>query len=188
MARPKEFDSDTALDAAIEVFRAHGFAGTSAGMLTQGMKIGRQSLYDTFGDKWRLYVAAVGRYSMVEVQAHLDALRGGPTAWDGLFAMIERVVEQADRPCLGVGSICEFGDQHEDLLKAREAAGRMLTSGMVTALREAQAAGQASSGIDPEDGVAFLNSSIAGIRIAARGGAGPEQLRALGRLALRAIG
>jgi AcrR family transcriptional regulator len=146
MARPKEFDSDTALDAAIEVFRAHGFAGTSAGMLTQGMKIGRQSLYDTFGDKWRLYVAAVGRYSMIEVQAHLDALRGGATAWDGLCAMIERVVDQADRPCLGVGSICEFGDQHEDLLKAREAAGRMLTSGMVTALREAQAAGQASSG------------------------------------------
>jgi len=188
MARPKEFDSDAALDAAIEVFRAHGFAGTSAAMLTQGMKIGRQSLYDTFGDKWRLYVAAVARYSLMEVQAHLEALRIGPTPWDGIGRMMERVVEQADRPCLGVRSICEFGDQHQDLLKAREAAGRMLTSGMAAALREAQAAGQMSPEIDPDDGAAFLNSSIAGIRIAARGGAGPQQLHALGRLALRALG
>jgi TetR/AcrR family transcriptional regulator, transcriptional repressor for nem operon len=188
MARPKEFDSDVALDAAIEVFRAHGFAGTSAGMLTEGMKIGRQSLYDTFGDKWRLYVAAVGRYSMLEVQAHLEALRTGPTAWDGLRHLIDRVVEQAHRPCLGVSSICEFGQEHDDLLKAREAAGRMLTSGMVAALSEAQAARQVSPDITPEDGATFLNSSIAGIRIAARGGAGPEQLHALGRLALRALG
>jgi AcrR family transcriptional regulator len=188
MARPKEFDSDLALDAAIEVFRAHGFAGTSAAMLTGAMNIGRQSLYDTFGDKWRLYVAAVARYSMMEVQAHLSALRDGPTAWDGLRRLMARVVEEADRPCLGVSSICEFGEQHADLVKAREAAGRMLTSGMVAALRDAQAAGQVSAGVDPQDGAAFLNSSIAGLRIAARGGAGPEQLHALGRLALRALG
>ncbi len=58
MARPKEFDSDKALNTAIGVFSEHGFEGTSAGMLTDAMKIGRQSLYDTFGDKWQLYCAS----------------------------------------------------------------------------------------------------------------------------------
>ncbi|OWJ59872.1 TetR/AcrR family transcriptional regulator, partial [Inquilinus limosus] len=48
MARPKEFDSEKALDAAIEVFREHGFDGTSTDMLVRAMGIGRQSLYDTF--------------------------------------------------------------------------------------------------------------------------------------------
>ena len=52
MARNKEFDRDDALDAAIGVFREHGFEGTSTDMLVRAMKIGRQSLYYTFGDKW----------------------------------------------------------------------------------------------------------------------------------------
>jgi TetR/AcrR family transcriptional regulator, transcriptional repressor for nem operon len=56
MARPKEFVEEQALDAAIEVFREHGFEGTSAEMVVRAMRIGRQSLYDTFGDKWEIYL------------------------------------------------------------------------------------------------------------------------------------
>ena len=48
MARPKEFVEEQALDAAIDVFREHGFEGTSAEMLVRALRIGRQSLYDTF--------------------------------------------------------------------------------------------------------------------------------------------
>ena len=51
MARPREFDTDSALDGAIAVFREHGFEGTSAQMLVDAMGIGRQSLYTAFGDK-----------------------------------------------------------------------------------------------------------------------------------------
>ena len=73
MARPREFDADTALDGAIGVFREHGFEGASAEMLVKAMGIGRQSLYDTFGDKWQLYRAAVRRYGMGECSAHIEA-------------------------------------------------------------------------------------------------------------------
>lgn len=78
MARPKEFDLQEALDAAVSVFREHGFAGSSATMLIQAMRIGRQSAYDTFGDKWQLYLASVRRYVSAEVGAHSAALRGVP--------------------------------------------------------------------------------------------------------------
>ena len=77
MARHKEFDRETAIDAAIAVFREHGYEGTSTGMLVEGMSIGRQSLYDTFGDKWQLYQAALQRYSAAETSEHATALGPG---------------------------------------------------------------------------------------------------------------
>jgi AcrR family transcriptional regulator len=51
MARHKEFDRDLALGAAINVFSEHGYEGTSTDQLLTAMKISRQSMYDTFGDK-----------------------------------------------------------------------------------------------------------------------------------------
>jgi hypothetical protein len=90
-------------------FREHGFDGTSTDMLVRAMKIARQSLYDTFGDKWKLYGLAVERYSTEETNAHLAMLRGEPRAVDSIRAMMERVVEAAEQACLGIGSICEFG-------------------------------------------------------------------------------
>jgi TetR/AcrR family transcriptional repressor of nem operon len=45
----------------------------------------------------------------------LRALRSGVRAIDGIDAMLRRVVETAYQPCLGVGSICEFGVSRPDL-------------------------------------------------------------------------
>lgn len=109
MARPREFDTDAALDGAIAVFSEHGYEGSSAQMLVDAMGIGRQSLYAAFGDKWQLYCAAVRRYGMGECAAHFEALRSGARAIDGIAAMLRHVVETAYTPCLGVGSTCEFG-------------------------------------------------------------------------------
>jgi AcrR family transcriptional regulator len=187
MGRPKAFDRDEALDAAVGVFREHGYEGSSSEMLVGAMKIGRQSLYDTFGDKWRLYREAVDRYCTAETLAHREQLRRGPRAIGGLEAMIERVVVDAGRPCLGVGSIAEFGRSRADLNGVHEAADRALSSAIARRIRDAQAEGDVARTIDPAAAARFLIANIAGIRVAARGGAGPDQLQALGQLALRAL-
>src|SRR5438132_9774263 len=109
MARPREFDTDSALDGAIAVFREHGFEGTSAQMLVDAMGIGRQSLYAAFGDKWQLYCSAARRYGMGECAVHFDALRSGRRGIDGIYAMLRRVVETADQPCLGASRIFPYG-------------------------------------------------------------------------------
>ena len=180
MARPKAFDKDAALDASIGVFREHGFEGTSAQMLVGAMGIGRQSLYDTFGDKWRLYCAAVERYAQTETLAHREALRSGARAIDGLQAMLDRVVAQADQACLGVGSICEFGRSRKDLTAIHEAAWRALAPALLDQIRRAQAEGDLAPGLEPQAAADFLNANIAGIRIAARGGGGPAPRKAHG--------
>ncbi|EPX56428.1 Transcriptional regulator, TetR family [Cystobacter fuscus DSM 2262] len=187
MARPKAFDTEEALDAAIGVFREHGFEGTSADMLVKAMGIGRQSLYDTFGDKWGVYCAAVRRYAAQEGEAHAAALRSRPRAIEGLRAMVERLVKDAGQACLGVGSICEFGRARADLAKIHDAAERALHGMIVERVRAAQADGDVGVDLKPEEAAGFLLASFAAIRIAARGGAKADQLRGLGRLALRAL-
>src|SRR5258708_11432139 len=131
MARPKAFDEEQALDAAINVFREHGFEGTSAEMLVRALKIGRQSLYDTFGDKWKIYLASVRRYVTAETRAHLLALRSGPDAIDGIRAMIDRVVADAGQSCLGVNSISRFGRSRPELADLHDAAARAISAAVV---------------------------------------------------------
>lgn len=169
------------------VFREHGFEGSSARMLTDAMGIGRQSAYDTFGDKWRLYCEALRSYAADETSAHIAALSGAARASDGIRAMIERVVAEAHTPCLGVGSVCEFGETRSELNAIRAAAGIPLRDAIIRAVRAAQNEGDIARELNAEDVAAYLIGNVSGIRIAARGGACEEQLHAMGALALRAL-
>src|ERR1700720_934012 len=110
MARPKEFERETALQGAIGVFAEHGYEGTSTDALTRAMGINRQSMYDTFGDKWRLYLEALQRYVADSVSDQLRALNAAPSPIKGLEAHLHQAVDRAiadpSPTCLGLSAIC----------------------------------------------------------------------------------
>jgi AcrR family transcriptional regulator len=60
--RPRSFDREQALDAAMNVFWSKGYEGASLTELTEAMGINPPSLYAAFGDKEGLFVEAVRRY------------------------------------------------------------------------------------------------------------------------------
>jgi AcrR family transcriptional regulator len=62
VGRPREFNRDHALEAAMRVFWRHGYEGASLTALTDVMGISRPSLYAAFGDKAGLFREAVARY------------------------------------------------------------------------------------------------------------------------------
>jgi TetR/AcrR family transcriptional repressor of nem operon len=66
--RPREFDLDEAVEAAIEVFRTRGYHGTSVQDLTEGTGIARGSLYKAFHDKRSLFLAALEQSTAASVQ------------------------------------------------------------------------------------------------------------------------
>lgn len=191
MARPKIFDPDTALDAAISIFSQHGFEGTSATALTAAMGVGRQSLYDTFGDKWQLYLSALRRYVNRSVATQILALRAAPKALDGIAAHFSVLIEDACssvRPaCLGVGAICEFGREKPEVTEITEASNRLLTYAIKERLVEAQAKGEIAGDLDPQDAAGFLVGNLVAIKVAARAGAGRHTLQSIAAIALRSL-
>lgn len=93
MARPREFDTDEALERAMNVFWTKGYEGASLQDLLDAMEIARGSLYKAFQDKRSVYLAALDRYDRVEIQRAVDALRDRSTG-DGA-ARIRLFLEDA---------------------------------------------------------------------------------------------
>ena len=103
--RPRGFDPEKALDAAICTFWKHGYEGASLEALTTAMGINRPSLYAAFGDKADLFEKAVRRYQATNWGAIGEALSAAPdidSLIDGYFAAVRQNVggEGSPRGCL----------------------------------------------------------------------------------------
>jgi AcrR family transcriptional regulator len=73
--RPRSFDRDSALDAAVLVFWDKGYDGSSIEDLTHVMGINRPSLYATFGNKRDLFMQAIDRYAATHGNRAFSAFR-----------------------------------------------------------------------------------------------------------------
>ncbi|MDN3275329.1 TetR/AcrR family transcriptional regulator [Frankia sp. RB7] len=82
--RPREFDRDAALEAAMLLFWRKGFAGASMNDLCDAMGVRSPSLYAAFESKEALYLAAFQHYATTEGQAVWDKLADGATARAGV--------------------------------------------------------------------------------------------------------
>lgn len=191
MARPKEFDRDSALQAAIAVFADHGYEGSSTETLLGAMKISRQSLYDTFGDKRRLYLEALQRYNADSVAELLDAMHEGGSPLARIEAML---IAFASRPtgetaigCLGVSAICEFGRSDRDVAFLTDASGQVLQSALARQVEAAKEAGEIGADIDTTAATEFVGASLSGMRVAARNGATAVMLRNIARMTIRSL-
>jgi TetR/AcrR family transcriptional regulator, transcriptional repressor for nem operon len=145
MARPREFHREEALERAIGVFWAKGYASTSTDDLLTAMGIGRQSLYNAFQDKRALYLEALERYQGTTTAGHLQRLNGAASPIAGVEALLLGLISDTDDiralGCMGVGAICEFGSADPDIVALRAKVSPALQSRLAERLKEGQAAG-----------------------------------------------
>jgi AcrR family transcriptional regulator len=191
MVRPREFDRDEVLERAMSVFWSKGFAATSTSDLVEAMQIGRQSMYDSFGDKRALYLEALAQYQQQSVAAHIGRLRSGKTALAGIEAMLVGLAP-ADKSlrhkgCMGVGAITEFGRDDPDVVKLREKAAVMLVRALTEAVTLAKQQGDIPQQVDTAESVRFIGTLMRGLQTDARAGVKPEALKATARFSLAAL-
>ena len=95
MSRPREFDEEAVLERALELFWRDGYAATSLQALLTHMGISRQSLYNTFGDKRRLFLAALDRYADLRAREMLGDLEHEDASLAEVFGFFERLGQNA---------------------------------------------------------------------------------------------
>ncbi|MFE7228580.1 TetR/AcrR family transcriptional regulator [Nocardioides sp. NPDC057577] len=88
--RPRSFDENAVLDAAMRAFWEHGYEGTSVATLEAATGLRAPSLYGAFGSKEALYQSALERYA----SEHGAVLRPDGPARE---AISEFLLEAADR-------------------------------------------------------------------------------------------
>jgi AcrR family transcriptional regulator len=191
MARHKEFERDEALGAAIRVFSDHGYEGTSTDDLLKAMKISRQSMYDTFGDKRSLYLEALRRYNADSLARIVADLKGDRSALRRIEAVLVafavRPESEASRCCLGVSAICEFGRADAAVATLTDEASRILSSSLESVIKAGIASGDFAVDLDVTTAVHFLGATLAGMKVSARNGASPETLTAIAHMALKSL-
>lgn len=192
MARTRTFDEQQATDRAMELFWREGYGAASLDRLLAATDLSKSSLYEVFGSKRGVLLAALARYreqGMAALIAPLLQPKAGRAAIEQTFrnALDHALSAQGQRGCLINNCLVEVG-AHDD--EIRDAACEVL-AGLEQAFFEAVRRGQQDGTIAGRDKpralARFLVNTLSGINVAAKRQPGRAVLHDIVRVALRAL-
>lgn len=187
--RPREFDTDQALDQAVLLFWRQGYEGTSLSDLENAMGITRKSVYAAFGNKEELFRKVLQRYSEGFAAYGLESLRQ-PTAREVATAFLNGSVETSTRPggpagCLGVAAALTVGAANQPIQDAlrtwRDDGQAALRERFQRAIDERDLPANADAGSIAQ----YVMTVSNGIAVQALGGATRDELRRVAVAALK---
>jgi TetR/AcrR family transcriptional regulator, transcriptional repressor for nem operon len=172
MARPREFDEEAVLDAAMQCFWAHGYEATSVKDLIGRTGLTAASLYNAYGDKRAMFRTALDHYIEKSIGARLQRSESLPPR-DAIRAFFEDILRRSlsDRErkgCMIVNCALEMAP-HDKEFRATivETLGR-LEAFFLNCVERGQADGTITSAV-PAIGLAqHLLGVLMGVRVLAR--------------------
>jgi AcrR family transcriptional regulator len=191
IGRPREFDRDAALEAAMLLFWRKGFAAASMSDLCDAMGISSPSLYAAFGSKEALYLEAVEYYARTIGPPVWDKLAGGATARAGienlLIAWTESLPKSRATPAGCMALLAAVGDEWPAAIVRVVKKVRLEMLGTLRSrLETAVARGELPASTDIDGLSRFYLSVFQGMAVQAKDGATSAELRAVAAAAMAA--
>lgn len=192
MGRAKEFDTDVAVAAAMDLFWEQGYGATTPAQLVDHLGIGRGSLYNAFDNKHGLFQQALRRYVAEQSAMLQQAADGAGTARERVRHILSLVTDQAvgdrrRRGCLITNSAVELAGADADTRREVRAMLRRQEAILGALIQEGQRAGEFDADRDPAEAALHLVTLMNGIQVMARVTPDRQRLRALADAALRTL-
>lgn len=191
MGRPKEFDPDAALCAALQVFWRQGFDGASLTDLTEAMGITRPSLYATYGNKEQLFRKVLDRYEQMHL-CFVEQALAEPSVRRTIEMLLRGYADVLTDPmhppgCLGVNSAVCGGGESEAIRRELIARRSLNEETLRARLERAAAEGELGPGENPADWAGYVMTVGLGMAVKAASGATRRELETVAEIALRAL-
>jgi TetR/AcrR family transcriptional repressor of nem operon len=180
--RPRSFDEDVALSRAKDIFWQKGFEATSMQNLVDHMQIGRQSLYNTFGDKHTLYMRALKLYDETSHDEALGRLTDESAGLDAIKSFMGDIViglsNQDDRrACFMINAILELAPRDEEVRAVGVNFRNKLVAALERALSRARLRGEVPESVNPSRKAKSLAHTAMGMSVTWKAGGSPDDLR-----------
>lgn len=190
--RPKAFDREEAVAAAMLLFWERGYAGTSFDDLTAAMGINPSSFRNTFKSKEALYREATDAYVLETGAWFFGVLSAEADVHAAFSRLFDETADQYTRDDRPPGCMVSLAATHvpaslaslKDMMAGHRAAAE---TAMAERIRQAQRDGQIGQDIDASLLAGFFNTVFRGMAVQARDGATKSRLLDIGRVAMRAF-
>ncbi|MBZ9647623.1 TetR/AcrR family transcriptional regulator [Sphingobium sp. 3R8] len=189
--RPREFDPDVVLAAALRTFVTRGYAGASLADLTEAMRISRPSLYQCFGNKEELFKKALALHAQKH-RAYLRKVLNQGTVGDVVEELLRDALAGSQLPCEAhgfMGLLAALSATTDDASARREVAGHQgrIIETLAARFERARDEGELAEDAHPTSLAYFLEALAHGISVQVRNNVPGEDLHELLRVSLRAF-
>lgn len=192
MARSKEFDIDETVAKAVELFAHKGYEASSMQDIVDSLGISRSSLYDTFGDKRHLYLAALNQYKATTSVIMRERLENATDIREAFSGILTNLIDQSmndplNKGCFMVNTATELAATDTEFADIVNVNRLEMEEVFFQALSKGQAAGQVANGKDARALARFVFNNISGIRVAAKSGADRATLEDVAAVVMSAL-
>ncbi len=177
--RPKTFDRDEVLEQALDLFWQRGYSATGIGELTEHMGIGRQSLYNTFGDKHTLYLEALRCYTERRLSHAREVLEADGSPLGNLqefFGMWREEGLNSSCGCMMVNGSTEIGAVDDAAARIIENSQNRLETLFRDLLERARDAGELNESAQPRAFARLILNTANGLAARSRLGLTEEMI------------
>jgi AcrR family transcriptional regulator len=187
--RPRSFDEDQAIDAAMRVFWEKSFEGTTMTDLTDATGLSRSSIRAAFGSKEGLFLKAVKRYQSEQMRYIPKAL-AQPTLRRAIEALFRGMVNFISIPgnpkgCLSIHGALACGTDGELVTQVMAKWRRSNENLIKERIQQAQREGELGRDVNAADYARYIATIMIGIGIQAVNGTGRTELTRMVDMTLR---
>ena len=184
--RPREFDVDDALAAALRVFWTKGYDSASLSDLTDAMGVTRPSLYAAFGNKEDLFKQALDLYER-EKLAYIGKATDAPTTRGMVAKLLNGAIDLVSgdcRGCMGVMATVTCGAEDSSIRRHIDAIAANTHRALVDRIQRGIDEGDFDRPADAEALTNYLKTVLQGLSVQARAGVSLSELESVAQAAL----